>query len=242
MADEPMDDPTAAAESTASEDAAGQPVAAEPPVDWEDILNKAPDEVLAKHRRVQGIAGSHAERLFQRRAQDTEHERQQTAASAAREELKRLAQEKPLEFADMFLSHEDAEQARQRVLDMERVTAKNMMEQIGAAYHGLPEWQNLTDTEKAQLREAVSDAPDNDVLPRFNAAALNIVADRRANTRLTDRLPAEKEAWRKEWEAERLGSEQGPDLRRPSDAPRRRLNWAAMDDKDFNSWWKQKYG
>lgn len=254
MADEP--ESTTAVEAPATEQAADAPavVADVPPepeaIDWDDLQaridrayeadSKTAVERLKKHRAVAGIAGSIAERKIAELKQQDEATRQHEAAQAAREELRKLAQEKPLEFADMFLSHDDAEQAKERILSVERNAAKKMMEQIGEAYHGLPEWQGLTDEERARLSDAVSQAQDNP-LPAFNRVALDIVADRRAERRLQDRLPDEKKAWRQEWEAERLTSEQGPDLRRATESSSQRLNWAAMSDEDFNKWWKQKY-
>lgn len=252
MADEPTAAPTAEVEAP-PEPQAEQPAAdtEQPePIDWDDLQGrlerayeadpKGTIERLKKHRAVGGLAGSIAERQLAQLKQQDDHEREAEAARRAREDLRKLAQEKPLEFADMFLSHDDANQARERIANVERSAAKQIMEQIGEAYHGLPEWQELTDAEKVRLKEAVEQAPDNP-LPAFNRVALDIVADRRAEKRLLDRLPKEREAWRKEAEAERLTSEQGPDLRRPSSTTRRPVNWQAMSDEDFAKYWKQRY-
>lgn len=254
MADEPTAEPTAEAPpetpSPAEPQAAEQPE--EEPTDWDSLdatLAKAYErdpktaaDRLKKHRAIAGIAGNIAERRAQELSQQQEQQRQAEAQRKAHDDLLKLAQEKPLEFADMYLSHAEAEQARERVLAVERNAAKQIMEQIGAAYQGLPEWKELSDEEKTRLQEAVADSPEIEVLPRFNRAALDIVADRRAEKRLTDRLPKEIEAARKQWEAERLAAEQAPDLRSPSTTVRRRINWGSVPDEDFNKWWKERFG
>jgi predicted metal-dependent phosphoesterase TrpH len=203
---------------------------------------KAAADRLKKHRAIAGMAGNLAERRFAEMQQQRAREDEEAALVKAREELRKMAQEKPLEFADRFLTQQEAEEARARIQNVERGAAKKMMEQIGAAYHGLPEWVDLSDDEKGKLREAIANVPEDETLPRFNRAALDIVADRRAARLLSDRLPQEREAWKKEWEAERLAAERGPDLRRPSSTTHKRVNWSAMDDKDFNAYWKERYG
>lgn len=255
MADDPVAATTAETEVPTSAGADGEAAVQETPpepIDWDNLDAtlarayeqdpKAAADRLKKHRAVAGLAGSLAERRFAEMAQQREREDEEKAMVKAREELRKLAQEKPIEFADKFLTQQEAEDTRSRIMAVERNTAKKMMEQIGAAYHGLPEWAELSDDEKGKLREAIANVPEDETLPRFNRAALDIVADRRAARLLSDRLPQEREAWKKEWEAERLTSERGPDLRRPSSTTRRRVNWAALDDKDFDAYWKERYG
>ena len=257
MPDEPQAAATAGSETQADQPASqptDTPAAAPEPtqVDWDHLQSqigaaydadpKGTIERLKKHRAIGGIAGSIAERQLAQLRQQDDTERRDEANRKAIEDLEREAEERPLEFAERFKLHREAEKVRERVQNVERATAKKMMEQIGAAYHGIPEWAELTDVEKAKLGEAIAGVPDEDLLPRFNRAALDIVADRRSEKKLSDRLPKERDAWRKEWEAERLASEQGPDLRRPSSTTRRRVNWADMSPEDFNKYYRERYG
>lgn len=249
MPDDVTGDPTAETSTApaAEEQAAETP---EEPIDW-DALDatleraytadpKVASDRLKKHRAIGGIAGSIAERRMLELGQQQEAQRQADAAQKAAADLEDMAQNRPLEFADKFLGARQAEKTRAQIAAVETNAAKRLMEQIGAAYHGIPEWAELNDDERGKLREAVADAHDNDALPRFNKAALDIVATRRAEKYLADRLPKEKEAWRKELEGERLGTERGPDLRRPSSTTSKPLDWASMDDKTFDEYWRKK--
>lgn len=251
MPDDVTGDPTAATSTaTAAEGKAAEPAGEPVDLDALDAMlerayaadPKAASERLKKHRAIGGIAGSIAERQLADINQRQEGERQAEAMRKAREELDDMAQNRPLEFADKYLNTRQAEQTQQRISAVEQNAAKKLMEQIGAAYHGIPEWAELTDDEKGKLREAVAEAPDGEALPRFNKVALDIVADRRSSKRLNDRLDEEKKAWRKEWEAERLGRTRGPDLRVPSSTTSKPISWAEMSDKDFSEYWKKRYG
>jgi hypothetical protein len=253
LADEP--NVTAEPEAPAVEQAADapEPAAAEQPeVDWDALQSQLETayerdprgtmDRLKKHRAVGGLAGSIAERQLAQLKQQDDAQRQASAAQSARDELRKMAQEQPLQFADMFLSHDDAEEARNRILSVETNAQKQILTQVGEAFHEFEEWGTITDEERTRLAHALEGVAPNKLIAVFNKTALDIVADRRADKRLQDRLPKEQEAWKKQWEAERLTAEQGPDLRRPSSTTRRRLNWAAMDDKDFNDLWRQRYG
>jgi hypothetical protein len=253
LAEEPTAVATADAEAPAEPQPAPEPAAGQQPVvDWDTLQSqidaaydsdpKGTLDRLKKHRAIGGLAGSIAERQLERLRQQDQAQQEENARRRAIEELEREAEERPLEFAERFRLHRESEKTREQIANLERNTARKLVERIGEAYHGLPEWQDLSAEEKGKLSEAVKDATDDDFLGKFNRAALDIVADRRAEKRLADRLPKEKEAWQKEWEAERLAAEQGPDLRRPSSTTRRRVNWAAMSDEDFNKWWDSGRG
>lgn len=251
MADEPTGEPTAETSTApaAEESAADQQPE---PIDW-DNLNATLERAytadpktaaghLRKHRAIGGIAGSIAERQMAQINQQRDAERAAEAARAARAELEDMAQNRPLEFADKFLSIQEAEKARARIGAVEQNAMKRLMEQVGQAYHGIPEWKELNDDERTKLREAVAAGPDDQALSNFNRTALEIVADRRTASKLESRLKEEKEAWKREYEAERLTSETTPGVRRPSRTTSKPLDWASMDDKDFMDYWKKRYG
>lgn len=244
MPDEPTGVPATAESEPGTPPAPAPPAAADAPPerDWVALLDEAPDDIVAKHRRVQGIAGSHAERLFQRRQQEWTADQEAQARKRASDELEAEARDNPLAFSDRFLGHREAEKARERIQGVESNAQKQIMTQVGEAFHEFEEWGQITDEERSRLATALQGVPDNKVIAVFNKTALNIIADRRAEKRLQDRLPQEQEAWKKQWEAERLTSEGGPDLRRPSSTTRKPVNWQAMSDEDFNKWWKQRHG
>lgn len=249
MADEPTGETTAET-STAT---AAEESAADEPIDWDSLdatLERAytrdpktAGDRLKKHRAIGGIAGSIAERRMLELGQQHEAQRQADAARAAAAELEDMAQNRPLEFADKFLNIRTAEKTRAQINAVEQNAAKKIMEQIGSAYRDLDEFADLTDDEKGRLRDAVADATDDNALPKFNRVALEIVADRRAEKKMADRLAKEKEAWRQEYEGERLGTDRkAPDLRRSTRSTSKPLNWADMSDKDFADYWKKRYG
>lgn len=251
MADEPTGETTAeTSTATAAEGSAAETPSE--PIDW-DALDatleraytsdpKTAGDRLKKHRAIGGIAGSIAERRLQEIGTQQAQQQQADAMQRARAELDDMAQNRPLEFADKYLNTRQAEDTRARISAVEANAANKLMEQIGKAYHGIPEWADLNDEEKGKLQDAVAKAPHGDELPSFNKAALEIVADRRTEKKLADRLAKEKEAWQREYEGERLSTERGPDLRRPSRTTSKPISWADMNDKDFQKYWKERYG
>jgi hypothetical protein len=256
LADEPTGAPaTAEPAAGATPEAAPKPdvaaAAATAPPDWDALDSslaqayeadpKTAADRLKKHRAVAGIAGSLAEQRFDRMRQESDAAAETRARQQAHEELVRMAEERPLEFADKFRTHAAAEEQRARIMGVEANAQKKILEQVGAAFHEFEEWGQITDDERGRLAAALKNVPPDKLLAAFNKTAVDIVADRRAEKRLADRLPKEQEAWKKQWEAERLASERSPDLRRPSGATQRPLNMAAMSDEDFNDWYERAH-
>jgi hypothetical protein len=215
--------------------------AAAPQVDYNAILDSIPDNVLRSHRRINGYAGE----IAQRERHNIEAESRTKADREAEERLIREAEENPFEFTQKWLKGKAAERAQLEIDQVKKGAQAALFERVANSYAALPEWRNLTPDEFARVQRAVAGKSDEELVAAFNVAALDVLADRRANTRAeqhySDRLEAEVQARLTEAQAARLRGERAPDMSAPVSAvgnfdPRN------LSPEEFDRWYKQTFG
>ena len=88
--------------ATGSEPAAP---AAAPEVDYNAFLDSVPEDVLLRHRRVNGMVGSTAQRLTERQRAQMESEAQAKAIRDQEQAMIEEAQSNPFSFSQKWLVH-----------------------------------------------------------------------------------------------------------------------------------------
>ena len=228
-------------ESTASKAADKPAAAAAPEVDYDAILDTIPDHVLTRHRRINGYAGTIAERERQRIAT----EENARAQREAEERMIREAEENPFEFTQKWLKGKAQEKAQLELNQVKTRAQAALFEKVANSYAALPEWRSLTPDEFARVQRAVAGKADEELVAAFNVAALDVLAERRASSLADrynrDRLEAEVQARLTEAQAARLRGERGPDMSAPISAvgnfdPRN------LSPDEFDRWYKQTFG
>ena len=220
-----------------------------PVYDWRRALDEAPTEEVRRHPKFAGIVGS------EKQSWEQQYKAQQQAAAdaAAREkaeaDLRELAERNPVAFADKWLSSEAARQQQKRLEELEYNARQAVGKTIGAAFHTIPEWEEIARDPDAlaALATAMQGKDGDQVLAAWNAAAADLVAHRRAEklaeARLADRLKAERAAWETEAAAQGFVRSDRPDLVRGG----RIANADPEPDfianpKDWNAWYRRTTG
>lgn len=234
---------SAATGPTAPEGAADQPAATE--VDYNALLDQVPDDVLTRHRRFNGIVGSHAQRLAEQERERIKREEFTRAQQAKVEELEREAAENPFAFSQKWLGERAKEKAQLEVAELRSRAQKDLFEKVANSYSALPEWQQLTPEQFARVQQQVAGKSDDELVAAFNVAALDVLAEQRASSRadrvVKDRLAKEREAWEQEMNARRLRGEVVPDMGAPTSANGVRDVSAirGMTDAEFNAFYER---
>lgn len=234
--------PTAASEQATASAAAPTDTAA-PSVDYNALLDQIPEDVLTRHRRFNGYVGSHAQRLAAVEQERRAREESEKAVQAKMEELEREAEENPFAFAARWKSDRARERAQLELSELRTNTQRQLFAKIGESYGAIPEWQQLTPDEFAKVQRSVVGASDDELIGRFNAAALDVLADRRAEQKARERVEAEVEARLQQMRGENLRGETTPSMDRPvsangiSDASAIR----GMSDAEFNAYYQRTF-
>lgn len=247
---EPTDATTeqqAPAATDAQPAAAAEETTQAPVFDWRKALDDAPADEVRKHPKFAGIVGGERQR-WQADYERTQQASAETAARAkAEEELRQLAEQNPVAFADKWLSSEQARQQQERLAALEANARQAIGTQIGAAMHAIPEWESAASDPEvlARLAAAMQGKTGDDVLAAWNTTALGIVAERRANAlfeqRVAERIKAERAAWETEAAAQGFRFSERPDLVRAGRHP----NGAdpepdfLRDAKAWDAWYKR---
>lgn len=243
MPDEPSTSATAQEQPATSSEAAETSEPAAPAVDYNALLDSVPDDVLRKHSRFNGYAGRMAQQMAERERERISQEEYQRAERAKLEELEREAEENPFAFSQKWLKGRAEERAKIELAGLRKKTQEDLFAKIGQAYGALPEWQQLSDDEMARVSQAVVGVPEDELVARFNAAALDVVATRRAAARSREQIEAEVQARLQQMNADRLRSETAPDMSSPTSA--QGLSDAAairgMSDKEFEAFYNRTF-
>jgi hypothetical protein len=209
-------------DETTTTAAATEPAAVEtnPSLDW--LKTASPDEIMANDR-IRGIFGSRIQQERERIGRELDSERERTAREQAEAELISLAKTDQFAFAERYLSKNEQERLAKDLDKLKSSTRNEFAKQLGAGYSALPEWNQLTSAEAEHLARAVAGKADDQALIDFNAAALDVIAERRANAKLAKyretELPKEREAARQEEAGKRLKNGARPSLARGEAAP-----------------------
>jgi hypothetical protein len=212
--------------------------------DWRKAIDEAPLDELRHHSRIAGIVGSEKPLWQQQWQQQWESQKSEEIAAKARadyeRELEELYEKHPVAFAEKVWGERQAAKAKEQLSSLEVNAQKSVATQIGAAFHAIPEWAAIADDPDrlAQLAVALEGKTRDQVLPAWNAKAVDLVAERRAQARFDEwkktELTREREALRTEITAELLAQGSRPDLARAlRDARRGSWEDAPMDSKEF---------
>lgn len=233
-----------------------KPVASMPPAEpatgpsWVKDLDTADPELVRKHPRVMAIVGElFGKRIAAERQRITE-EQSRSAQKTVEEQMLALLEDNEESIAQRYpavAAHikrlkdtrgdRQAQEARSEALN-------RMAAAIGKGYQAVPEWAELTPEDHESLAKSIASLPDDDVLPTYNARALDIVAERRAAKKATERIAREiekeREAIRKEESARLLKEQSAPDMATPK-AAATSVNINAMSDKEFDEYWSKRF-
>lgn len=210
--------PEAPAQDAPAAEAASAPSEQAPVLDWRRALDEAPTDELRRHPRFAGIVGSEKQSWEQDWAARKQAEADAKARVEAEEALREMARRNPVEFADRWLSSEEARQQQERLTALESNARQAVGRSVGAAFHAIPEWAQITRDPDAlaRLTTAMQGKDGDDVLAAWNATAVEIVAAKRAaalaEQQLTARLAAERTAWETEAAAQGFVRSDRPDL------------------------------
>lgn len=214
--------------------------------DWRTSLEGADPEELRRHPKVAGVVGQMVDAAMRnwQRTQAEEHSR--VATETARQELRTLARSDPEAFAERFLTDDQRDIALGQLQTMRQQTEAAMAQRVGHAYATIPGWDHLTVDDHATLAKAIQGVPDDEVIARYNAVALDLLTKHRVEDAANERferfkkseLAKEREAIRAEVAAELLKKEPKPDMTRATKAPA--LDISRMTDEDFEKWYTQQ--
>lgn len=201
------------------------------------LASASPDEIM-KHDRIKGIFGNRLQIERDRIRKDLSDEQDRAAREKAEADLLELARYSPDRFAEKYLTDYEQKRIANDVANMKRDARLDFAKQLGAGYSALPEWKNLTPTQQEQLARSVAGKTDDEAIVSFNAAALDVIAEIRAEAKLSHyretELPKEREAARQEAAAQRLKQGARPTLTRAS-VPTEGRGWQDLPPgSDFN--------
>lgn len=234
-------EPQAAPEATTAAEPA--PQAATPT--WQEVLDKVDSKELRKHPKLAGILGSETQTAIQRERERIQHEEGEKAARAAEQRLRDLAQRDPVQFAEQWLTDQQRTDVQRQLNEMGAKARSDLAKRIGQAAAALPEWKELTQEDHEKLARALAGKGEDEVIPVFFSTVADLVTDRRAERRKEDwkakELAKEREAIRQEERANAFKASDAPDGKAPKGTPAG-TNIGAMSDKEFDEYWKKRYG
>lgn len=193
--------------------------------EWVKVIESVPAEELRKHDRISGIVGSEKQ-AWERSWEDSQRAKIRAEEAAridkereeAEAELDRLYEQNPLEFADKVQNDRQIQRAQQRVQRLQIEARKAVASQVGAAYHDVPEWQQVINDPSlfATLTQAIQGKGEDEVIPAWNRAAADAIATVRgrnlAEATLAERIKQEKTAWETEMAANGFIASDRPQL------------------------------
>lgn len=220
-----------------------EPTPAATTVDWLSELDKADPKTLRTHPKIAGMIGSEIQRARWEEAQRLEQQSAGKAAQEAEANMRKLASEDPVAFAEKWLGDWEQTQLRNQLDGMRGQTRSELATAIGKAYHELPEWAELSEKDHETLARALMNKSDDEVLPIFARMAHDIVAEKRAQKKITEwqskELPKIREAVRQEEAAKLLKSTEGPATTQPKGTPAAVDVWN-MTDEQFREYAAKK--
>jgi len=212
---------------------------------WRQAIDQAAADELRSHPKVAGIVGDMVDKAI-RNWERTQHERITAAQrQQAERELEEMATNDPLGFSRRFLSDKEQDRLQRQFTTLREQTREEFARYVGAAYKEVPEWAELTPADYESLAKAVAGKPDDEVIAAYNARALELIADKRAEKRAADRhakwksteLETEVEARIKERQARELQRQRAPSVARPA-GPGAPFDPTKLPDKEFKVWYE----
>lgn len=130
--------------------------------------------------------------------------------------------------------------AEKELRDVQDKSIRQIGLAIGRALADVPEWNEVPNERKQELATLMQGRSDEEALAVFNHYAWQLVADVRAEKRVskfrTEELEKERAAIRQEEAAKLMRSSDAPDLRKPSGSPAK-VNLRDMSDTEFDHYW-----
>lgn len=217
---------------------------AAPAADWRTIIDTVDPSELRSHPRFQGVVGDAVDKAMRRWRADQEAEVSQRSAERARTEMLDLARKDPEAFAERYLSDVQREDTMQRLAGLRADTRAEFARMVGAAFRDVPEFAEFTADHHERLAKAVAGKPDDEVVAAYNRAAVDLIAEIRADKRATERvetfkkaeLVKEREAIRKEVAAELLKESPKPDMSRGGRPAA--FDPTTLSDREFDKWYE----
>lgn len=238
MADEPTTEVTV--EATGEAPAATE-TAPSQEIDWETIekaIDAAPPEKLRKLNRFQGILGSSLHQAKTTWEQERQAAERRQALEQAERDMLELARTQPLEFAERYLTQNEAIKLQKQIENAKQDTAASYMHQIGRSYG---ETFKLTEDDVAKISEELAGKSGDEVLSAFAISAAKIVTAKEAAKMHEEwkakELKREREALKQEIAAEMLAKETSPSIaksRLPANVKPHQLS-----DEQFDKWYER---
>ena len=214
--------------------------AAEPNPVEEWLKTASPDDIM-KHDRIRGIFGSRIQQEREATEKRIAEQAQRKAREEAEAEMDRLAQEDQFAFAEKYLSKRQQDKIAADLANLKSSTRTEFAEALGRGFKSMPETSDLTPAEQETIARAMVGVSDDDAIVKFNAAMIDVIADRRASAKVAtwtaSELAKEREAIRQEERAARLKTSSRPTLIRNGAEPTRQ-DPAQLPDKEFKDWYE----
>ena len=219
--------------------------------EWAKFLDEAPADEIRKHPKFAGIVGSEKQRWTQEQAAAQEAQRAANEAAQrakaledAQNELDELYNKNPLEYADKKFTEDQIKRAQDRIKGLQVDARKAVAQQVGSAFHDIPEWQEIVNDPASfsRLTAAIQGVPEDLVIPAWNATATELIAEKRAESkaeaRLEERITQERTAWETEMAANGFIASDRPQLLRGRGVANLdpEPNWRTQP-KEWDSWY-----
>ncbi len=217
---------------------------------WVKDLETADPDALRKHPRVAAIVGDLVRKNLTSERQRLADENTRAATRTVEQQLLTLLDENEESVTSRYpavAAHLKAlrqTQGQRASQEAHSEALNRLAASIGKGFQSLPEWPGLTAQDHETLAKSVAGLADDDVLPAYNARALDLIAERRAEKKAQDRmskeLATERDAIRKEESAKLLQRQNAPSTARPSALPTQ-ADINAMSDKEFDTYWNRRF-
>lgn len=214
--------------------------------DWQRLIEQVDPNEIRKHPRVAGIVGEMVDKAVRKWANDQQERITNAQRAQAEKDLLELAERDPLGFSKRFLTDKEQERLHRQFATVQQQTREEFARRIGRAFQDVPEWKEFTAQDYEALAMAVQGKPDDEIIAAYNAKAAELIADKRAEKRASERyqkwradeLEKEVDARVKDTLAKRLKRDARPDLRPAAGAPAK-FDPNKLSDSDFNQWYEK---
>ncbi len=242
---QPTQTPTAETPVTKTDDSVSENQEPKPAPSWQELLDQTDAKELRRHPKVAGIIGSErqdAERKFQlHHSQKSESERLERQEKAFLDLVEGntdyIKEHHPL-VHDRYIALQQ-ERASREVASIRGNTVHEIAAAIGRAMHDVPEWQQLAEQDHQAIAKELANKSDDEVLPIFNRMAIQLVSKKMLDKWKAEELAKEREAIRKEVNAQIMREGDAPDMTRSKSASKQGIvDVNSMSQEEFNKYWE----
>lgn len=239
----PAPPPETATDGAVSE-AGGAGAVSEAP-DWRALVDQLDHKDLRSHPKVAGIVGAMVNQAMRNWERERGENESRQATERARTELRQMAKDDPVAFAERYLNDDQRDIALGQIEQLRRTEIGRMSQRIGQALHTIPGWAELTVDDHTELAKAIQGLSDDETFGPYAAKALELLAKRQIGAAASERfeqwkkseLAKEREAIRAEVAADLLKKEPKPDMTKGGKGPSQVEMISKMSDEDFDKFW-----